>query len=61
MWDVKTFIIEFTIIPAVEFYLNYVGCKEIRQTVTSNGYIGFTLTMWDVKSSNNIRVKRRKI
>jgi len=50
MWDVKV-VNGFGCGSGYWFYLNYVGCKVGITMGFKNIIKGFTLTMWDVKST----------
>ena len=54
MWDVKATNLTIDTHIAQEFYLNYVGCKELSFGVSNKLLYSFTLTMWDVKSTLDI-------
>jgi len=48
MWDVKN-VLDVQSCSGLEFYLNYVGCKDELPAFIKFYPCCFTLTMWDVK------------
>jgi len=56
MWDVKSALTHDTPSHLYQFYMNYVGCKDILNALgLKPGDIGFIWTMWDVKTITRIK------